>query len=198
MGPSPHFMERPRGSTRAPNGLPIHLTHMTSTEAGLVAQGRGKWSSKGVPHRGWTCVGIEDAGAPAQMCEMCESQEIRYLHFMQHAGYSETLTVGCVCAGHMEGDLAAALSRDRVMTSRSTKRKRWLTRRWRVSAKGNDWLASDGFRVTVYERGPRWGVTIAAEDESRLKHDWRTYATSDAAKLAGFDFVTRVLAQRAT
>jgi hypothetical protein len=158
---------------------------------------RGKWSDRGVPHRGWACIGISDAGEPSHTCEMCESQKIRYLHFMQHPEYASVLTVGCECAGHMEGEPRRAIERDAQMKSRLGKRKRWLTRRWKVSAKGNEWIASDGFRITVYTRDSRWGVTVAAIDESALKHDWRTHSTSDDAKLAGFDFVTRMLAQRA-
>jgi len=40
----------------------------------------GKWSQAGVPHRGWTCVDIDDLGEPSATCEMCETQEIRYVH----------------------------------------------------------------------------------------------------------------------
>jgi hypothetical protein len=40
----------------------------------------GKWSQAGVPHRGWSCVGVEDLGAPEATCEMCETQKIRYVH----------------------------------------------------------------------------------------------------------------------
>jgi hypothetical protein len=157
----------------------------TPDEESLVAQGRGKWSLDGVPRRGWRCVGIEDSEQLSTVCEMCESQVIRYLHFMQHTAY--------------QGDLVGARERDKLMTSRTNKRKRWLTRRWRISARGNEWITSDGFRVTVYARGARWGVTVAAvDDDDQVTHDWRTYPSSDAAKLAGFDFVSRKLAQNAT
>ncbi len=94
--------------------LPLRKTTMTdrddttTTEERLVAAGRGKWSIAGVPHKGWTCVDIEDLGEPSAECEMCESQSIRYVHHMQHPQYANVLAVGCVCAGHMEGDLAAS------------------------------------------------------------------------------------------
>ena len=55
---------------------------------------RGKWSEKGVPKKGWICVGIDDLGEPSTICEMCESVEIRYVHSMQHPNYAETLDVG--------------------------------------------------------------------------------------------------------
>ena len=43
----------------------------------------GKWSQIGVPHRGWTCVSVDDLGAPDAVCEMCETQAIRYVHHME-------------------------------------------------------------------------------------------------------------------
>lgn len=63
----------------------------------------GKWSLPGVPHKGWSCVHFEDLGEPSQICGMCESAEVRFVHYMEHPEFSETLAVGCVCAEHMEG-----------------------------------------------------------------------------------------------
>jgi hypothetical protein len=67
----------------------------------LVSQRRVKWSESGVPHKGWTCVHIEDLEEPDITCEMCESQNVRYVHHMQHQIYPDILKVGCVCAGHL-------------------------------------------------------------------------------------------------
>jgi hypothetical protein len=125
---------------------------------------------------------------------MCESQTIRYVHHMQHDNYPDVLQIGCVCAGNMEGDLASARSRETSMQSRARKRKSWLSRNWRVSAKGNPWIKADGFRVTVYQRGAGWAATVAAADESSLQHSRRNYQTIDQAKLAAFDHITRLLA----
>ena len=44
----------------------------------------GKWNQSRVPHKGWSCVGFEDLGEPSTICEMCEHQEIRYVHTMRH------------------------------------------------------------------------------------------------------------------
>ncbi len=125
---------------------------------------------------------------------MCETQKIRYVHYMEHPRYPDTLGVGCVCAGHMEGDVAAAKTREKSMQSRAGKRKRWLTRKWRESAKGNHWLRADGYRITVYRKGRGWGVTLAAEDNTRVYHSGRSLRTEDQAKLAGFDMLSRLLA----
>jgi hypothetical protein len=164
-------------------------------EEKYIHSGRGKWSKKGVPHRGWACVEVEGLGELAAVCEMCESQEIRYAHHMQHPNYTDILVVGCICAGHMEGDLASAKLRDKKMRSRIGKRKRWLARKWKVSGKGNDWLEAEGYRVTVYRKGRAWGATVSATDDSYLQHSRKRYKTAAHAKLAAFDLITKILAR---
>lgn len=171
--------------------------HENNREEELVASGRGKWSKAGVPHKGWQCLDIEDLGEPLIECGMCESQTIRYVHHMKHPNYPEILEVGCICAGHMEGDVTAARTREASMRSRAGKRKRWLSRRWKISTKGNPWIKADGFRVTVYPRGGGWGTTISSEDDKLVQHSRRYYHTEDQAKLAAFDQITRLLAREA-
>lgn len=166
---------------------------ITLNEEDLVSSKRGKWSVAGVPHKGWTCVDIEDLGSPSAECEMCESQTIRYVHHMEHPDYPEVLQVGCVCAGHMEGDLAASRAREASMKSRAAKRKRWTTRAWKVSAKGNPNIKADGYRVTVYQRGGGWACTVAALDNSNVQHSRRNFKTINEAKLAAFDHITKLL-----
>lgn len=41
--------------------------------AGDLHTQRGKWSEATVPHKGWSCVGVDDLEEPSQVCEMCES-----------------------------------------------------------------------------------------------------------------------------
>lgn len=164
-----------------------------SNEEQLVAHRRGKWSAAGVPHKGWHCVDIEDLGEPKSVCEMCESQMIRFVHHMEHSDYVDGLAVGCFCAGHMEGSLAAARSREASMRARAAKRTRWISRAWKTSAKGNPTIKADGFRVTIYKRGDGFGATIAAVDDSNVQHARRNYPTVNGAKLAAFDHITRLL-----
>lgn len=136
---------------------------------------------------------IEDLGQPSIECEMCESQTIRYVHHMEHDGYPNILQVGCVCAGHMEGDVAASKARETAMKSRSAKRKRWLSRTWRISAKGNAYLNANGYRVTVYQRGSGWAHTVASIDGSSVHYSRRNFTTIIEAKLAAFDQITKLL-----
>ena len=101
----------------------------------------GKWTDPGVPHRGWICVDMEDSGGVFNTCEMCEVQEIRFLHTMEHASYPGRLVCGCICAGHMEEDYAAARKREKVLVNRARRRLNWPDRAgWRVSARGNPYI----------------------------------------------------------
>jgi hypothetical protein len=165
----------------------------SQTEEQSITSGRGKWSLAGVPHSGWTCVDVEDLGEPLAECEMCESQTIRYIHHMEHPNYADVLGVGCVCAGHLEQDASAARGREAAMQSRAGKRMRWLTRRWKTSAKGYPWIRVDGFRVTVYPRGVGWAATVVRGEDPPI-HSRRNFNSLDQAKLAAFDQITGILA----
>ena len=55
---------------------------------------------------------------------MCESVEIRYVHYMQHPKYPDTLAVGCVCAEHMEEDYVRPRAREKQLRGLAGRRKR--------------------------------------------------------------------------
>jgi len=164
-------------------------------EDDLVAARHGKWSEAGVPHKGWECIDIIDLGEPSQQCEMCETSMIRYLHRMEHPNYREWLDVGCVCAGHMEGNLAASKTREASMKSRSGKRKRWLSRKWKTSGSGNPYIIADGYMVTVYPKGKLWAASVMHVLTKSVEYSKRQYKTVDEVKLSAFDHITRKLAK---
>lgn len=164
-------------------------------ESEAIKQKRGKWSEAKVPHKGWSCVDIEDLEKQALTCEMCESQNIRYVHHMFHPEYDEELKVGCICAGHMEQDLQSAKRRDVFLKSRASKRKRWLSRNWKTSKKGNEYLKVDDFLVTVYYRNKNWTGYIKEIDGEYEKTSRKKYDSSDKIKLACFDLLTKKLSE---
>ena len=168
---------------------------MTLRKPGLdeeqaVHRRHGKWSTPGVPHKGWRCVGINDLGNPDQTCEMCESSAIRYVHVMEHDDYPRLLEVGCICAGHLEEDPVRARDREHAVKNRAGKRARWLTRKWRESSKGNEYLRSEGYRVVVRPVTGGWAVTVADIAKDAATHSKRVYDSPHAAKLAAFDFIS--------
>lgn len=154
----------------------------------------GKWSQAGVPHTGWTCVDIEDLGEPSATCEMCETQEIRYVHHMTHPEYPHQLGSGCVCAGRMEENYEGARRREAVLRSAAGRKRRWLTRQWRVSGRGNPYINADGYNVVVFPTRTAgtmqsWAfcVTNRVTDDSLQSR--KPYPTADAAKLRAFDAI---------
>jgi hypothetical protein len=82
-----------------------------------IAQGFGRWSEAGLPHRGWVCVDHDDLREPCHICEMCQHAKCRYVYLMKHPAWPEALWVGCDCAGHMEGDLVGAREREKRFKS---------------------------------------------------------------------------------
>jgi hypothetical protein len=108
---------------------------------------------------------------------------------MSHPDYADTLGCGCICAGYMEQDLVSARRREREFRNRCARRSYWLRRKWRVSARGNQYLNVDGFNVVVYPRrdgqGQGWRLTHKATGITQFSA--RPYETEAAAKLAAFD-----------
>lgn len=167
------------------------------TQSGLFSDGdlgRGLWGKPEVPKTGWICAGMEDLGEPALICGMCLSSTVRYVHYMSHAEYNtgHLVAAGCICAGYMSQDSAGAEIREQKLKSSAGKRLRWLTRKWKVSKKGNDYLKFQGWLVTIYPRfkdelGQQiWGFRLMGlSGESSMSNC--LYTTKDSAKLAAFD-----------
>lgn len=161
-----------------------------------AAGATGKWKQRGVPHKGWVCESVEDLGSPDQICEMCEVREIRYVHYMSHPDYPDNLGVGSVCAQNMEEDYEAPQERERILRNAASRRARWVSRRWRVSRSGNDFLNTRGYNIVIYESGARYGFRIKHITTGMTRFSARTYPTIERAKLAAFDGL--VLLQRSS
>jgi hypothetical protein len=150
-----------------------------------------KWSVPGVPHKGWSCVHVEDLGEPSETCGMCESAQVRFVHYMEHPSYPDTLGVGCVCAEHLEGDYDAPRAREKVLRKTARRRKTWVVRKWRLSAKGNYYLNAEGFNLVVFQKrdanGAWWAFKVENRQTNRAQFSRRRYPTEVAAKNATFD-----------
>ena len=151
----------------------------------------GKWSEPGVPHKGWTCVDVDDLGSPSAICEMCETQSIRYVHYMTHPSFHGELGVGCVCAGKMEEDYERAKSREASVKSAAKRKRRWLTRDWNVSKNGNDYLNVNGYNIVIFSssstKGIRWGYKVTDRVTESFVTSRNQLPTEEAAKLKAFD-----------
>jgi hypothetical protein len=145
----------------------------------------GLWNQAGVPHRGWTCIDVEDLEEPTATCEMCGKEEIRFVHVMEHRERTEPLRVGCICAEKMSEDYVNPRRREEALKNRARRRGNWLKRKWRISRNGNPFLNVDGVNVTVFtykgRRAGKWGFKVADTfgDEA--------FGQIEEAKLAAFD-----------
>ena len=127
---------------------------------------------------------------------MCERQEIRFVHYMEHPRYSETLACGCDCAAKMEDNSVAAETRDKAMRNNARRRVGFLKRKtWRKSQKGNDYIDLDGFHIVVFRRGKGWAGRVSQVFLDIEFSSKKTYPSSDAAKLASFDAVMMLKAK---
>jgi hypothetical protein len=158
---------------------------------------RGKWSEPGVPHRGWTCIGVEDLEDDLMTCEMCEFATIRYAHSMMHPEYANELLVGCICAENMEQGYAAREAEKRLRNLASV-RQRWLLRKWQESARGNPYLKTrDHFHIVVWRNlNGSWGGKVTDLDYEQEVTAKRRYASEDAAKMAAFKAVQHLKNRR--
>lgn len=160
-------------------------------EEDSVKRGHGRWSEKGIPHKGWECKGVDDLEEPSMTCEMCQTSMIRFAHRMVHPLFDGELRVGAVCAGHMSEDLQGAKTRETALKNHIKRRVNWLTRKWRISKNGNPFIKCDGYIVIVFGKGNAWGCSVTKEISKEKVTLRGVYATCDDAKLAGFDFINQ-------
>jgi hypothetical protein len=123
--------------------------------------------SDAVPKSGWRCEDVQDIGVTRFTCEWCGHQHIRYVHTMRHP-QSGRLKVGCICAGHLEGSLAAAYAREGVFKLAEARKLRWASKDWKRSKRGVLYANGDGFNVRIYPVVGGFGGII-----SSLANDWK-------------------------
>ncbi|MER9518447.1 hypothetical protein NKI44_13990 [Mesorhizobium sp. M0614] len=147
----------------------------------------GKWSNPGVPHKGWTFVYEEDLESERMICEMCETEEIRFVHHMEHPNYKGDLRAGCICAGKMEENLEASGRRDREMRNRAARKRIFPSLKgWRVNERGNHILRRDGCRITAFLKEGSWSGCV--ENLTTKEKIWSNlpYSTPYEFKVAAF------------
>lgn len=146
----------------------------------------GCWSQPSVPHKGWVDLGVHDEEEPERVCEMCEVAHVRFVHIMRHSDYPEDLLVGCVCAEKMSEDKVTPKAREKTARNLKVRREKWLSRSWRVSGKGNDYLRHQGVVFTIFQRRGAWNY-CAAESGTDGRFGPGGFRSSDEAKLGVFD-----------
>jgi hypothetical protein len=116
------------------------------------------WNTPGIPHKGWTLTNVIDVREDGQssdetdyeVCMMCGNERIRFVHIVEHPDISETYSVGCVCAEKMTDDYLNPQRRENDLRNKANRRNNWLTRAWKSSIKGNQFINMDGHNVGVF------------------------------------------------
>lgn len=118
---------------------------------------------------------------------MCGQEKIRFVHIMEHSTYPDILRVGCICAEKMSNDYIHPKQREKKLKNRALRRKKWLTRKWRISSKGNDYLNIRGYNIGTYKRkNGKWSWWI------NKIFSRRSYKTKNEARLALFDCFSKM------
>ncbi len=103
-----------------------------------------------VSETGWHCVGITDLGRPSAVCGLCQKQAVRYLHFMVHLD-GRKMSVGCVCAGKLEGNTEKAKEREAEFKSQLARQANFAKKKLSASRNGNLYLKHNGHILVVLQ-----------------------------------------------
>lgn len=141
-----------------------------------------KWNDKTTPKKGWECIGVDDLGKDNYTkCQMCGREDIRYVHTMTHADYVGTVDAGCICSGHMSENMLAAKDRERLLKNNASKLNRLITKTWKISKNGNEYMTWEGKNVGVFRRNGLWQCWVDKKFSSKR------FQTREEAKIYIFD-----------
>ncbi|MBP3806094.1 MAG: hypothetical protein J6I76_19770 [Oribacterium sp.] len=150
----------------------------------------------GAPLENWVCVdvidvkGDDDDDVPFSTCELCGCNSVRYEHVMTHDQYFEEVTVGCICAGIMEGDILRARERDRQMKNRSQRRKKFVAKGWEESFSGQMYRDYKDERILLHKCSVGYSVQV----KGRMLYEYKGKRITDtlSAAYAAFDVMDPV------
>lgn len=151
------------------------------------------WNNPGIPHKGWTCIGMEDLAEFAKLsefeyehCEMCGKEKIRYVHIMKNDDGS-ILRVGSNCAALMEDDYAASKQRDNELKNRSQRRANFLKQTWSMRSNGNLVLMYKGGLITIIKSKFNSGYGVIYRNNIVWEYKGIKPMNLEIAKIAAFD-----------
>lgn len=159
------------------------------------------WTEKGVPHKDWTCLEVYDLGEATHTCDMCNKEQIRYVHVMRHSTTGDKKQVGCVCAAAMALEsVGDAKERERgyknMFKRRETFMKKWLwgsySREFYKTASKDFYTLCEnnkgGFRIKTWIRGEK--RLIGMNNRFVGEKEWgsaRLFSTATEAKYYVFE-----------
>lgn len=119
------------------------------------------WNQADIPHKGWCLIDVIDIHANVQhadedeaefeKCMMCGQEKIRYVHIVKHSKIDKEFRVGCVCAEKMTDDYLNPKLKQRELKNKATRRRNWVNRKWKISAKGNSYLNIENHNIVIFK-----------------------------------------------
>ena len=151
----------------------------------------------GLPLEGWHCADVidvraEEPDAPLETCDICGCSKVRYIHIMEHPDTGQSLSVGCICAGVMEGDIFGAQEREQQMKNRAARRRTFLRKPWETGI-FDGMLFQKGSIVYMnavgqdYDQSPQYHVFV--DDTEISEYKGKPICDSLTAKYAAFDIL---------
>lgn len=149
------------------------------------------WEKLTYPHIGWNLINVIDVldgkkntnQSQYGNCNMCGREQIRYVHIIKHVLIDNELRVGCICAGKMTDDFHNPRIKENALKKKSSRRKNWGKKNWKVSLKGNLYLKISNHCITIFtdKYNGKYKVRI---DETIGK---QFFNDIEAAKIAAFN-----------
>lgn len=147
------------------------------------------------PLNDWYCIDLidiedENSNNSLYTCELCGCSRVRFVHVMEHDLYFESVSVGCICAGIMEGDIIAAKERERLMKNRAKRKRNFPKRKWEEISNGHYILRYKGSYIQIIRSNfndEHYGVSY--KGKTALKHKGRPITSFLASVYAAFDLV---------
>ena len=148
------------------------------------------WKQQDIPHKGWTLEYVYDVREDGQsedeasyeICMMCGHEKIRYVHVVSHPDYGEELLVGCQCAEKLTEDYINPKLKEKELRNKTNRRTNFFKRKWKISAKGNQYLNIDGHHVLIMEDRLTHKFVVKIDDNWGNKY----FDTPEQAKTAAF------------
>ncbi|MFI3253658.1 MAG: hypothetical protein R3Y63_04860 [Eubacteriales bacterium] len=103
----------------------------------------------GAPTENWDCSHVIDQERDGFVCELCGCEKVRFIHVMEHRDYPDQLSVGCICAGTMEGNLLAAKERDKKMKNRAKRKENFQNHIWKKERNGIHTRTYQGKKLAI-------------------------------------------------
>ena len=115
---------------------------------------------------------------------------------MEHPDIGDTLAVGCICAGILEGDELAAVQREKRLKNRQLRKMRFMKKKWRpfdgdssimTCRHQEKFIAINSIYAKEGYRGEIVGYELLVDGEKVRPNDGEYYSSFETAVDAAFE-----------